>query len=439
MIFLITKFSTNAEKWAFKPYNLHLSLNSFADAGRIYDTNSTVLAESIDGKRIYNEDSQIRKAVFHLVGDESFNISTSIQNKFRDKLFGYNFLSGIDLPSFLRKKSDVYLNVDSKLCKLALSELKDHKGAVALYNYKTGEVLCMVSTPTLDIKNLPNDISSNKNKDYDAVFLNKILSANFVPGSIFKLVTAICTFENIPKEALEKTFECKGKEIVENEKITCAGYHGKIGLKEGLKESCNIVLGNFAMTLGKNNMIRTAEKLCFNKPIKTDIGETKESYFNLSDANKASVAWSGIGQYKNLVNPLHMLTIVGAIANEGVAVMPKIIKENKNNFLNHRKSKNSEENCIRYTTKDVANKVKEMMSYTAKSSIFYKFHNFNTCLKTGTAEVGGEKKPHAWVTGFLQNEKHPVAFIVLVENAGSGFEEAVPIAAKLLKEVTKET
>ncbi len=54
------------------------------------------------------------------------------------------------------------------------------------------------------------------------------------------------------------------------------------------------------------------------------------------------------------------------------------------------------------------------------------------CAKSGTAEVGNGNQPHAWFAGFLDDTAHPLAFVVMVENGGSGADVAGNIAAKLL-------
>ena len=58
-------------------------------------------------------------------------------------------------------------------------------------------------------------------------------------------------------------------------------------------------------------------------------------------------------------------------------------------------------------------------------------NTLDVCAKTGTAEVAGEE-PHAWITGFCKNEECPLAFAVVVENGGSGYSEAIPVAAAVL-------
>ena len=61
------------------------------------------------------------------------------------------------------------------------------------------------------------------------------------------------------------------------------------------------------------------------------------------------------------------------------------------------------------------------------------FPGLNVCAKSGTAEVGGNKRPNAWFTGFLDDPEHPYAFIVLVENGGHGAQVAGSVANKVLQ------
>jgi peptidoglycan glycosyltransferase len=64
------------------------------------------------------------------------------------------------------------------------------------------------------------------------------------------------------------------------------------------------------------------------------------------------------------------------------------------------------------------------------------FGDLAVCAKSGTAEVGGGSQPHAWFAGFIDDSSHPLAFIVLVENGGSGASVAGAVAAKVLAQAT---
>ncbi len=61
------------------------------------------------------------------------------------------------------------------------------------------------------------------------------------------------------------------------------------------------------------------------------------------------------------------------------------------------------------------------------------YPGLDLCAKSGTAEVGGDLEPNAWFVGFIRNEEYPLAFVVLVENGGSGSSVAGNIANKVLQ------
>lgn len=79
-----------------------------------------VLAQTVDGNRVYNADADTRKAMLHTVGDNERFISTAVQNANRSDLAGYNFFTGITLPQITGKGSDIHLTLDSDVCRTAL-------------------------------------------------------------------------------------------------------------------------------------------------------------------------------------------------------------------------------------------------------------------------------------------------------------------------------
>ena len=60
------------------------------------------------------------------------------------------------------------------------------------------------------------------------------------------------------------------------------------------------------------------------------------------------------------------------------------------------------------------------------------FPGLAVCAKTGTAEVGGDKKPNAMLAGFVADGNYPLAFIVCVEDGGYGAKVCLPIASQVL-------
>ncbi len=428
----------NAFAWVMQPFNKHISGEKYSSLGDILDRNDVILATSKDGKRQYNDNEMVRKAMIHTVGDNSNQIYTSVQNLYRDELCGYNFLLGIKPPSFLKSNKNIKLTLDSKLCVTALKAMGEKRGAVAVYNYKTGEVLCMVSTPTYD-PNFPPEIT-DKNKDlYDGIYINRVLSSAYTPGSVFKLVTSACGLESM-SDIDEKRYTCHRKQAVNGKDITCMGDHGNIGINEALMRSCNIYFADLAIELGKDKMMKTANELGFNKSFTVNRAEIKKSRYDVSNADDYQLGWSGVGQFEDLLNPMHSLMIMGAIANEGKVVIPNIIADTyvqeENPFnLNFMRS---ESKLIDFMSKETADKLKEMMRNNVQKGYGDSmFPGLSVHAKTGTAEVGEGKQPHGWMIGFSGDERTPYAFAVIVENSGYGRTQAGPVASAVMAEACR--
>lgn len=145
------------------------------------------------------------------------------------------------------------------------------------------------------------------------------------------------------------------------------------------------------------------------------------------------MGWSGVGQYKDLVNPCAELTLMGCIAQGGSAATPRLLKSvtsSKGLPVAHVTTETSQ---IGWKT-DTCDKIRTMMhnNVTSNYSKNLDFGGLNVCAKSGTAEVGASK-PHAWFVGFVEDSAYPYAFVVVVENGGWGSSVAGGVAASLLK------
>ena len=212
LIVLFYTFYTNADSWAMKKANRHLySSGTLSVAGSIKDETGAVLAETKDGKRVYNSDKTVRTATMHTVGDSEGYIATGVQTSYKDVITGYNFVDGIYNLKKYGKGNDVNLTINAQLCAAAYSALGSNKGTVGVYNYKTGQLLCVVSSPSYDIANKPvSSINNDKTGAYEGVYLNRFFSGVYTPGSTFKMITSICAIENLPDIDSQK-FKCTGE------------------------------------------------------------------------------------------------------------------------------------------------------------------------------------------------------------------------------------
>ena len=420
--FFCVELVMDADAWANQPYNAHISGNGgLEQAGAIYDRNGAALAKTQGNQRVYHEDYSVRAGLLHTVGDNSLNISTAVQSKYRSQLTGYSMIWGLNMPQSLRTSHDLTLTVDASACADTYDALSSYgtSGACVVYNYKTGEVLCSVSTKTYDPQDPPT-ITEDNESEYEGVYLDHVLSSTYTPGSIFKLVTSVAAIENIP-DLFERSWYCGGHEDIGGNEVTCVDSqaHGYLDFQGALTQSCNIVFAELAVEIGSEKMNATAQKMGINMSFEIDDVDTPKGHYNTAGASVNQLAWSGVGQYDNQVNPMQMAIICGAIANGGNSTTPTYIKNGTDDLLKMIGVKKAEsQELVNPNTASVLSSV--MPEYT--------FGSLNVRAKTGTAEVGEGKGPNAWMVGFSTDQDAPLAFACVVENAGFGSQYAKPVA-----------
>lgn len=426
----------NAGSWVDQPYNAHVSgSGGLAQAGAIFDRNGYVLAETQDSQRVYNDNLSVRRGLLHTVGDNSLNISTAVQSKYRSQLSGYSLIWGLNMPKSMRTTHDITLTVDATTCAAAYDVLASYnkKGACVVYNYKTGEVICSVSTPGYDPADPPK-INENNESEYEGVYLDNVLSSSYTPGSIFKIITSAAAIENIP-DLYTRTWNCTGTKEVGGNTVTCTEEHGEIDYKTAMSHSCNIAFAEMAVEVGRDAMNAAAKKAGINKSYEIDDVDTAKGHFDVSKADENQLAWSGIGQFDNAVNPIQMAMVCGAIGNGGKAVTPTYIKDGTGDLLKLIGVKKPAEHEL--FNPNTARQLDEVMRYTVSDYYSYQrsglFEGLSVCAKTGTAEVGEGKNPNAWMVGYSQDADAPLAFACVVEDSGFGFEFACPVADAAMK------
>ncbi|MCR4593805.1 MAG: penicillin-binding protein [Clostridiales bacterium] len=433
---------TNANTWAMNRVNGHLYSNGgLSTAGDILDREGTVLASSKDGKRIYNSKQSIRKATLHTVGDDAGYIATGAQTAFKDELTGYTVLDGVYNLKRYGKGNSLTLTINANVCRTAYEALGKNRGTVAVMNYKTGEIIAMVSTPTYDVLNKPGDIAKDTSDKYDGIYMNRFLSGLYTPGSTFKIVTAASAIENIP-DIYSREFYCEGKVLIGEGYVTCSGTHGKQTFEQALNNSCNCAFAQIAKELGTVKLTATAEEMGLKNKTGTVSGKIKYtgSKINLNAARDLDLGWAGIGQYTTLVNPCQMLVSVCGIANKGTAMKPYLIKEVKNpKDKTVFTAKPAEAGPV--LSYETATKLSKLLRSNVKNEYGdWRFPGLDMCGKTGTAEISDNKdaKPNALFVGYSSNEKYPYAIIVVVEDSARSITTAVPIASSVMNSVKRE-
>ena len=427
------RFFYEGHKWVNFTANRHVYNNGVIIDGAIYDRDSNALLDTVDGKRKYSDNENVRCATMHIIGDKKSNVATSLQKVYADRLVGFNIVTGMFSTTVAGNK--IYTTLDSDVCAAAYEQMKGKKGAVCIFNYKTGEVICLVSTPTYDPENPP--VIADGDDNYDGVFINRAISSRFTPGSVYKTVTAAAAIDRIP-DIDQQTFTCEHIMKVNGQKIVCSGTHGEENFKKALRNSCNVAFGEISMQLGWETTSEYAEKLGLTTShTLSGIPTVKGKIASSGGLNE--LAWTGIGQNTDEVNPFAMMRFMGIVANGGICAEPYIV-EKITSGTGIPLSVDKPTETTRILSQSTADKLSDMMRYTVTNN--YGDKNFPSgmefCAKTGTAELDGDKKSHAWFVGFTRNEKYPYAFAVVVQNGGGGYAVARPIASKVMEEVKRK-
>ena len=140
------------------------------------------------------------------------------------------------------------------------------------------------------------------------------------------------------------------------------------------------------------------------------------------------LAWSGIGQHTDQINPCSFMTMMGAIGGGGISAKPYVVQEVSGTYHAETKDMN------RILSEETAAILQEYMRNNVVSKYGADhFPGLTVCAKSGTSQLGGDQVSNAMFSGFIDDEKYPLAFIVVVENGGYGSSTCVPILSKVLK------
>ena len=427
LAFFVGEFFVRSPDWIMFPGSPHVYHAGNLGCGVVTDRDGVLLMD-LKGNRVYAQNEQLRKSVVHWLGDRQGNISAPALAHYAGEITGFDPVNGV--YSYGGTGGVVSVTLSAKLQIAALEAMGDHKGTIAVYNYKTGQILCAVTTPNYDPDNVP-DILGDTTGAYTGAFVNRFTQSTYTPGSIFKIVTAAAALEHIP-DIQQQTFTCTG--IVEYgiDKVTCEQGHGTLTFREAFGRSCNCAFAQIAGQLGGENLERYAKQFRVLESVSFDGVKTAAGSMEAEGEADVLVAWSAIGQHKDLINPCRFMAFLGAIASDGVESEPYIVSDIQVEGKTTYQAGSS--TGKRIMSSQTAKTLQEMLRNNVQS--YYgddSFPGLNVCAKSGTAEVGGNKKPNAMFTGFVVDKDYPLAFIVAIEDGGYGRQVCVPILAPVLE------
>ncbi len=405
MIVYLTRYIDHGKEWA-----LYFSRANSGSTGQLIDRNGITLAYFNGTDSYLCPDRQTRIANYHVTGDYWGRTGTGILSRFWKEMQDFSLLTGTTRT----EDSVLTLNIDARLNDRIFEALGNSRdGCMLVCNYRTGELLGMVSTPSVD------PIDSNA-EVRDGAFINRCLSASYTPGSIFKLVTASAAIDRIPNLE-QRSFFCDKEYEIAGVPIICIASHYTQTFEQALANSCNIAFAQLAVQLGQDTMVEYVRRYGLIDRQSLDGIPTAAGSFPTEFVGDPELGWAGIGQSTDTVCPYAMLRLICAIANGGTLVEPHLIRSD------------AEPERTPLLQPQTAEKLISMMNYNAVSHYNAEemFPGLKVCAKTGTAEIGNDLS-HSWFVGFLADEDHPYAFVTLIERGGFGISAAGPVAADVM-------
>ncbi len=347
--------------------------------------------------------------------------------------------------------SDVTLSIDLDLQKMVyetLSGILTNKGgegaAAVVSDVKTGEILALASVPTYDdnffAKPIENSDYQKLINDPGHLLLNRAISATYPPGSTFKLVVSAAGLETgtISKTTkITDTGYIQLGDVIFNNWLWLSNHRteGDISVVRAIARSNDTFFYRLGQMLGPEKLAQYARSFGLGKKTGIDLpGELpgqvpdsawKEKVFNQVWFPGESLNY-GIGQGYLLVSPIQLNAITTVVANGGTVLKPQLIhnasvQKTNSNFLSADTLETLREGMYENTVGD--------------GNVSYLFKNFpiKSGGKTGTAESGGEAKPHAWYTGYAPYDNPQIAVTVMVERVGHGSEVSAPAVKKIFE------
>lgn len=427
MSVFVGEYFLKSGEWVMSSGSPHIYNAENIGCGVVSDRDGILLLD-MTGNRTYAENTALRKATVHWVGDRQGNISAPALSYYAKELAGFDPVGGVYAYGGVGGQATLTLSARVQIA--ALEAMGDYKGTVAVYNYKTGEILCAISTPNFDPESPLGDAVQDT-ENYGGVYMNRFTQSTYTPGSIFKIVTAAAALECVPDIETQQ-FHCAGEVYYGADTVTCEQAHGTLTFREAFSKSCNCSFARIAEQVGGENLEKYAKQFGVTESIAFDGIKTASGSISAADAASVQIAWSGIGQHKDLINPCSYMSLMGAIASGGTGVAPHVVMKIETDGKVTYKSEPASTGKI--MSEETANMLRSMMRDNVM--LYYGDDNFpglSVCAKSGTAEVGGGKKPNAMFTGFVMDEEYPFAFIACIEDGGYGRPVCVPVLSKVLE------
>lgn len=352
---------------------------------------------------------------------------------------------------------DLKLSIDLELQALGERLMEGKIGSIVAIEPSTGEILCMVSSPTYDPRTMVGRLRGKNHKELSRnprkPLLNRSIMGQYPPGSTFKTSQAL-TFLSEGIVNSGTSFPCPHGFRYKGLKVGCHGHASPINLIPAIGTSCNAYFcwglyymlsnrrkyGNvqLAMNTWRDYMV----SMGFGYKLGVDLPGEKRGLIPNAEYydNAYKKAWNGltvisisIGQGEVNLTPLQIANLGATIANRGYYYVPHVVKQIKGQKLDTLYTRRHVTKATRRAYDLVVEGMRRaVVSGTCKSA---NRSDYIVCGKTGTAQNRGQD--HSVFMGFAPMNNPKIAIAVYVENGGFGADYGVPIGSIMMEKYIK--
>ncbi len=451
----------NAAELNDNPNNTREILRDFSQArGTVTTADGVVVARSTPSNDRFELQREYPEGPLFapITGYYSFTLgSAGVERTYNDELAGRTLDLTLDNLGDLfvdkDRVGDLSLSVRADLQRIASEQLGAREGSVVALDPRTGEILAMVSFPTYDPNALAShdtqaaaDAATLLDSSPDKPRLSRAYQDRFFPGSTFKVVTAAAGLTSgavgvdTPSYPVSDGYVAPGtnRPLRNFGGSSCGGT-----LFDILRVSCNTAFAQMGVDTGPDAMVATAERFGFNKDVPIDLTNPARSNFPTDfTRNLPALAQSAIGQNDVAATPLQMAMVAGAIANDGVVMVPHVLADVRDADGNIVDTYDERE----WTTamdRGTSALLRQAMVGVVEGGTATRLAvpGFVVGGKTGTAQLGTDPaRSHAWIIGFggPAGELPSIAVAVIIEGQDGASEQtggrvAAPIAQAILQ------
>lgn len=352
---------------------------------------------------------------------------------------------------------DLTLSIDLELQALGERLMEGKIGSIVAIEPSTGEILCMVSSPTYDLRMMSGRQRGKMHRELQMnswkPLLNRSIMGQYPPGSTFKTSQGL-TFLSEGIISPNTMYSCHRGFQYKGLRVGCHGHGSPLPLIPAISTSCNAYFcwGLYHM-INNRKKYKTVQdamntwrdymvSMGFGYKLGIDLPGEKRGLIPNADFydNAYNKSWNGltiisisIGQGEVNLTPLQIANLGATIANRGYFITPHVVKSVKGQPLDE---KYKEKHVTKATRASydyiVAGMRSSVMGGTCKEA---NRADYEVCGKTGTAQNRGHD--HSVFMGFAPMKNPKIAVAVYVENGGFGATFGVPIGALIMEKYIK--